>query len=128
LWDQHGNGLAEHGRLGFNAADTPAEDAEAIDHRGMGVGADQRVWVSNLLSGDFGGEDYAGQVFEIDLVADAHARRDGGEVSKRRLAPFEEGVALAVALELEQRVGVVGRGRAELIDLDGVIDDQFGGL
>ncbi len=44
------------------------------------------------------------------------------------LAPLEEGVALAVALELERRVEVVGVGGAELIDLHGVVDDQLGGL
>jgi hypothetical protein len=41
-------------------------------------------------------------------VADAHAGRDGGEVAEGGLAPLEEGVALAVALELERGVGVVG--------------------
>jgi hypothetical protein len=51
----------------------------------------------------FGGEDDAGEVFEIDLVADAHAGRHGGEVAEGGLAPLEEGVALAVALELEER-------------------------
>ncbi len=61
-------------------------------------------------------------------MADAHAGRDGGEVAEGGLAPLEEGVALAVALELEERVGVVGAGGAELVDLDGVVDDQLGGL
>ena len=75
-----------------------------------------------------GGEDDAGEVFEVDLVADAHAGGDGGEVVEGGLAPLEEGVALAVALELERGVGVVGVGGAELVDLDGVVDDELGGL
>ena len=75
-----------------------------------------------------GGEDDAGEVLEVDLVADAHAGRDGGEVVEGGLAPLEEGVALAVALELERGVEVVGVGGAELVDLDGVVDDQLGGL
>ena len=74
-----------------------------------------------------GGEDHASQVFEIDLVTDAHARRDDGEIAEGRLTPLEEGVALAVALEFEQRVGAIGGGRAVLVDLDGVVDDEFGG-
>ena len=61
-------------------------------------------------------------------MADAHAGRDGGEVAEGGLAPLEEGVALAVALELERGVEVVGVGGAELVDLDGVVDDQLGGL
>ena len=38
-------GLAEHGRLGLDAAHAPAEHAEPVDHGGVGVGADQRVAV-----------------------------------------------------------------------------------
>ena len=41
--DQHRLRLAEHGRFGFDAADAPAEHAEAVDHGGVAVGADQRV-------------------------------------------------------------------------------------
>ncbi len=73
-------------------------------------------------------EDDAGEVLEVDLVADAHAGRDGGEVVEGGLAPLEEGVALAVALELEGGVRVVGVGGAEFVDLDGVVDDELGGL
>ena len=47
LGDEHGDGLAEHGGLCLDAADTPAKDAEAVDHGGVGVGADEGVWVGN---------------------------------------------------------------------------------
>ncbi len=110
LGNEHGDGLAEHGCFGLDATYAPAEDAEAVDHGGVAVGADQCVGVGDLFSGDFGGEDDAGEVFEVDLVADAHAWGDGGEVAKGGLAPFQEGVALAVALEFEQRVGVIRAG------------------
>ena len=39
--EEHGERLAQHGRLGLNAADAPAQDAETVDHGGVGVGADQ---------------------------------------------------------------------------------------
>ena len=39
----HVERLAEHHRLGLDAAHAPAQHAEAVDHRGVGVGADQRV-------------------------------------------------------------------------------------
>ncbi len=111
----------------------------------MGVGADEGVGVGEdggLLDRGLvaaggngvegadrrGGEYYAGEVLEVDLVADAHAGRDGGEVAEGRLAPLEEGVALAVAGELQGSVEVVGVGVAEFVDLDGVVDDQLGGL
>ena len=61
-------------------------------------------------------------------MADAHAGRDGGEVVEGGLAPLEEGVALAVAGELEGGVEVVGVDGAEFVDLDGVVDDELGGL
>ena len=39
--DEHRDRLAEHGRLGLDAADAPAEHAQAVDHRGVRVGADE---------------------------------------------------------------------------------------
>ena len=41
------NRLAEHARLGFDAADAPADDADAVDHGRVRIGADQRVRVIN---------------------------------------------------------------------------------
>ena len=41
--DQHRDRLAQHRRLCFDPSDAPPQNAEAVDHRGMGVGADQRV-------------------------------------------------------------------------------------
>ena len=87
LRDEHGDGLAEHGGFGLDAADAPAQHAEAVDHGGVGVGADERVGIRDCLAVDFRGEDDAGEVFEIDLVADAHARRHGGEVAEGRSGP-----------------------------------------
>ena len=40
---EHRDRLAEHRRLGLDPADTPAEDAEPVDHRRVRVGADDRV-------------------------------------------------------------------------------------
>ena len=48
LRDQHRDRLAEHRRLGLDAADAPAEHAEAVDHRRVRVGADQRVRIGLL--------------------------------------------------------------------------------
>ena len=41
--NQHRERLAEHGGFRFDSADAPAENAEAVDHRGVRIGADQRI-------------------------------------------------------------------------------------
>ena len=116
--------LAEHGRLGLDAADAPAEHAQAVDHRGVRVGADERVGVGRAPSP--ARIDDAGQVLDVDLVDDAGARRHDLEVVERGLAPAQELVALAVALVLELDVALEGVGRAEQVGDDGVVDDQLG--
>jgi hypothetical protein len=67
-------------------------------HEGVGVGpALLRVHVHDLR-----------QVLEVDLVADAGARRHHPKATKGLLAPLEELVALAVALHLEVDVAAEG--------------------
>ena len=41
--------LAEHRGFGFDAADTPAEHAEAVDHRRMRVDADEAVGIEHAV-------------------------------------------------------------------------------
>ena len=43
LGHQHVDGLAQHGGLGLDTADTPAQNAQAVDHGGVAVGAHQGV-------------------------------------------------------------------------------------
>ena len=45
--NQHRERLAEHGGLGFDAADAPAEHAQAVDHGGVRIGADERIGESD---------------------------------------------------------------------------------
>ena len=106
--DQHGDRLAEHRGLGLDAADAPAEHAEAVDHRGVRVGADAGVRVGLQLAVDLTGDDRAGQVLDVDLVHDAGARRDDLELVEGGLAPAQELVALAVALVLDLDVALEG--------------------
>ena len=44
---QHGLGLTQHGGFGFDAANTPAEDAKTVDHRRVRVSADKRVGIGD---------------------------------------------------------------------------------
>ena len=128
LGQQHRQRLAEHGRLSLDAADPPAEHRQAIDHGGVAVGADQSVG-----KGDFDGLAVAlllrrphglGEIFEIDLMADAGAGRHDAEVGKGLLAPLQEPVALLVLLVF---AGYVLRQRlagAEVVDHHRMVDDQ----
>ena len=50
LRDQHDRRLAQHGRLGLDAADAPADDAEAVDHGGVRVGAEHGVGKDHRLA------------------------------------------------------------------------------
>ena len=120
--DEHADRLAEHRGLGLDAADAPAEHAEAVDHRGVRVGADERVGVGQAVAG----EHDAGEVLDVDLVHDAGARRHDLELVERGLAPAQELVALEVALVLEFDVALERVGRAEQVGDDRVVDDQLG--
>ena len=124
LRQQHRDRLAQHRRLGLDPADAPAEHAEAVDHRRVRVGADEGVGIGLEDPVVLAAVDDLGQVLEVDLVADAGRRRHDAEVVEGLLAPLEERVALAVALEVA--LGVDGEGAlvAEGVDLDRVVDHE----
>ena len=122
--DQHGDGLAKHCCFSLDAANTPAQDAEAVFHGGVGVGTDAGVRVCEALII----EDDASQVFDVDLVDDAGSRRNDAEVGECLGAPTQELVALFVALVLDFDVlgqSVVG---TECFDDHRVVDDHLGGV
>ena len=93
---------------------------ESVPDEGIGISARRTV-------GRLGGEDHAGQVFEVHLVDDAGVRRNHREVAEGRLAPAQEGVALFVPRELNLGVQRQRLGLAVLVDLHRVVDDQLGG-
>jgi hypothetical protein len=66
----------------------------------------------------------ARQVFKVDLVHDAEARRHHAEGVEGLHAPLHELVALAVALELQLHVEVERILLAVVVDHDGVVDHQ----
>ena len=113
LRDEHRERLAEHRRLGLDAADAPAEHAEPVHHRRVRVGADERVGKRGTVAL----LDDACEVLEVHLVADAGARRHDLEAAERLLPPAQEEVALMVALELELDVAIERHARRERVDL-----------
>ncbi len=121
LRHEHRDRLAEHRRLGLDAADAPAEHAEAVDHRRVRVGADDRVGIGLAVAL----LDHAGEELEVDLVADAGVRRHRLEVREGALAPAEECVALPVAAELERRVPLDREPGRKVVDLHRVVDHEL---
>ncbi len=123
LRHEHRDRLAEHRGLGLDPAHAPAEDAEAVDHRRVRVGADERVREGPAAAG----LDHAREELEVDLVHDPGVGRDDLDVVERALAPAQEGIALAVPLELELGVPADREPRGEVVHLHGVVDHELGG-
>ena len=130
LRDQHGYRLAQHGGLGFDSADAPAEHAETVDHGGMRVGADQRVGIGKRLARltICADENDARQVLQIDLVNDTGVGRHNREILECRLPPTQEGIALLITLEFQLGIELKRLWRAELVHLHRVVNHQLGRL
>ena len=88
----------------------------------MRVGADERVGERHAVAR----LDHAGQVLQVDLVDDPGSGRHDLEVVEGRLPPAQEGVALAVPLELALDVVLEREPRAELVDLHRMVDHELG--
>ena len=126
--NQHRARLSEHRGLGFDAADTPSDDAQSVHHRRMRIGPEHRVRVGQRAAVRLVTAYHARQVFDVHLVNDAGGRRHDAEIPECRLAPAQEDVPLPVAVVFELRVELERVRPAEVIDLHGVIDDQLDGL
>jgi hypothetical protein len=120
IGDEHVDGLAQHDRLGLDAPHPPSHDAEAVDHRGVGVGADERVRIQDAV----GVPHDPRQVLEVHLVHDPRGRRHDPEVVEGTLAPLEELVAFPVAFELLLTVDRDGGSGVERVHLHRMIDHQ----
>ena len=127
LGQQHRDRLAEHRRLRFDAAHAPAQHRQAVDHRGVAVGADQGVGIGQRAAAVVAGPDGLGEVFEIDLVTDSGAGRNDAEIAERLGAPVKEGVAFLVALELALDIGDKRIARTEAVHHHRVVDHQVDG-
>jgi hypothetical protein len=75
--DEHVHRTAEH--RWPRCLPPPAEDAEPIDHRGVGIGPDQRVGEGCAILG----EHHPDQVLQVDLVAESGSR--GTTLSLRKV-------------------------------------------
>ncbi len=114
------NWLAQHARLGFDTTDTPAHNAQAVDHRRVRIRADERVGIINAIRF----QHTFGEVFEIHLMHDADAGRNDFERLKRLHAPLEKLIALTVAGKFQIQIARHGIRRASEIHLHRVIHHQ----
>ncbi len=125
LRDQHRHRLTEHGRFRFDTAHAPAEHAQAVDHGGVRIGADQRIRIGLQHAVVLLREHCACEVFEIDLMHDAGIGRHHFEIREGLLAPFQERITFLVALVFQRGIQIHRVLLAEGVDLHRVIDDQF---
>ena len=122
---QHRHRLPQHRRLGLDAADAPTQHRQAVDHRRMAVGADQRIGIRGPLSVHLRTPDHLRQMLQIDLVANAGARWNDAEIVERLLPPAQEFVPLAVAAHFQLDIAGERIRRARRIDTDRMVDDQI---
>ena len=97
--DQHRDRLAEHRGFCLDATDAPAEHADAVNHRRMRIGANDRIRIRLSRVACLVVEYDATEILQVDLVDDARVGRNHAEVFERALAPAKERVALPVAVE-----------------------------
>ena len=124
--DQHRDRLAEHGRFRLDPADAPAEHAQPVDHGGVAVGPDAGVGIGDGVALGIVRRPHAlADIFQVHLVADAGARRHGGEVLEALRAPFEEIVPLRIAGVFEFHVLFHRLGMAEFVHHHRVVDHEI---
>src|SRR6185437_5295287 len=89
----------------------------------VGIGTDESIGVINVASG----LNAFGEVFQVDLVDDADAGRYDFEGVEGLHAPFQELIALAVALKFDFEILAERVGRPGEVDLNGMVDHEVDG-
>ena len=96
--------MAQHARLGFNAANSPAHDADAINHGGVAIGTDDAIGIGDTAFV----VNATGEILQIDLVHDADAGRNDLEGIEGLHAPLHELITLFVSLKFKLHVEIKG--------------------
>jgi len=123
-WHVDRRRLAKENCFGFKAANTPAHDAERVDHWRMAVGS--KAAVRNEQVGVIlGGQDRLSEILQIDLMADAASRRDDAKTRKARFAGLEKRKPLAIDLEFAIHVLLKRKFVGPVIDRHGMVNHQI---
>ena len=125
--DQHRYRLAKHGRFGFNSANAPAQNAQAVNHGGMRIGAHQSIRIGHpLFILQFTPDRFA-QVFKIHLVADTRTGRNDAKAAKGLLPPLQKDVTFVVTLHFQTYVFAKGIVVTKVVHGDRVVDNEING-
>ena len=126
--DEHRHRLTKHRRFGLDPPNAPAEDAKSIDHCRMAVRPDAGIRIGDRRAACIARcPDCLGNVFKIDLVADAGPRRNGLEIVEALRAPFQKVVTLPIAVILDLDILLESFRVAKLVDHDRMVDDKMHG-
>ena len=96
--------MAQHARFGFDATNSPADNANAINHGGVAIGADDAIGIGDTAFV----VNATGEILQIDLVHDADAGRNDLEGIEGLHAPLHELITLFVSLKFKLHVEVKG--------------------
>ena len=118
--------MAEHCGLGFDTANTPTKNGQAVYHSCVRVCTNEGIWVCNLVAVLVSVCPYGlRKVFKVNLVTDTGSRRYNAEVVKGALTPFKECVTFHVAFVFTIHVHLERARGAEFVDHNGVVNDQI---
>jgi hypothetical protein len=120
---EHVDWLAKHHSFGFDPAHAPANDAQAIDHGGVTVGAHKAVRVGHAV----GRHHDSREVFKIDLMNNSRGWWNDAEVVERLLAPPQKLVTFHVAGKFDFHVALECKAAGEFIDLNTMVNDEVAG-
>ncbi len=109
--------LPQHDRLGLDASHAPAEHSEPVNHRGVGVGAHQRVGEEQDVISLLAGQHHLGQKFQVDLMHDTGGWWNNPEVVEGLLTPAQKFIPFTVPLELDLGVPLQGGRRPKEVHL-----------
>ena len=112
--------LPKHSGFGLDPADPPAQDAQSIDHGGVGISADQGIRITDPVFF----QNPLGQIFQVDLMHDSYPRRNDSELVKGLHSPLQELIAGPVAPELHLHVQTQGLGASRIVHLYGMVHHQ----
>ena len=93
----------------------------------MAVGADTSIGIGHGSAFDFGGPDCFGNIFKINLMADASAWRYGGKIIKAALSPFQKLVTFRITGHFQIDIFLQGRCGPRHIHHHRMVNDQING-
>ena len=119
---EHRSRLTKHAGLRLNTAHAPTNHAEAVDHGGVRIGSNYRVWIRGAAGIKDDWSQYWRFTWCTIPVSGGTTRKFLSDDS----APFQESVPLLISLKLDRGSAVTERVLStEFIDLNRMVDDKI---